>query len=179
MIYFFTPYSWQHDLGKAYNDYVKLVPSKEDWICFVDADLMFLQPDFGHHLQEIIDLYPNAGLLTCLTNRVGTLEQCYNNTISEDPNILNHRKIALQLAREQRHKVKEIKNPFSGHLMLFKKETWDSIGGAPEGRGILSVDNTITNRMARHNYSLLVMEGIYCLHYYRLCEGRFNKDHLK
>lgn len=177
-IHYFTPYSLERDLGKAYNDTVKLVTDKEDWICLVDADLMFLTPDFGHQIKEIIDLYPNTGLFSCYVNRVGTKEQCHNGIISEEPNILHHRKIAIQLAKENRHKIKEIQNPFSGHLMLFKKETWDLIGGAPEGRGILSVDNTITNRMAHHGYKMLVMEGVYCFHYYRLAEGRTNKSHL-
>jgi GT2 family glycosyltransferase len=179
MIYFFTPYSWSHDIGKAYNDYCKLVSSKDDWICLMDGDLMFLQSDFGHQIQEIIDLHgSNFGLFTCLVNRVGTLKQCHQDTISEDPNIITHRKIAIQLAQERRHVIKEIPNPISGHLMLFKKETWESIGGFPEERGILAVDNTFSNRMARHGYKIAVMEGVYCLHYYRLLEGRKNKSHL-
>ena len=62
--------------------------------------------------------------------------------------------------------------------MLFKKETWESVGGFPEERGILSVDNTFSNRMNRHGYKIAVMEGLYVLHYYRLAEGRRNKSHL-
>ncbi len=140
---------------------------------------MTLTPDFGHQMQEIITLHPHVGLFTCLVNRVGTLKQCYQDIISEDPNILSHRKIALQLSKEKRHIVKEIPNPISGHLMLFKKATWESIGGFPEDRGILSVDNTFSNRMARHGYKIMVMEGIYCFHFYRLDTGRHDKSHLK
>lgn len=180
MVYFFTPYSFNHDIGKAYNDYVKLVPNSDDWICLVDGDLMFLQSDFGHQLQEIIDLHGNdVGLFTCLVNRVGTLKQCYQDRISEDPNIISHRKIAIQLAKEKRTSIKYIPNPISGHLMLFKKSTWESIGGFPEERGILSVDNTFSNRMVRNGLKLAVMEGVYCFHYYRLMEGRTDKSHLQ
>lgn len=178
-VHFGTPYSWNHDIGQAYNNFVKMIPDSEDWVCLIDGDFMFLTSDFGHQIKEVIDLHPHVGLFTCLVNRVGTLKQCYQDTISEDPNILSHRKIALQLSKEKRHIVKEIPNPISGHLMLFKKATWESIGGFPEERGILSVDNTFSNRMARHGYKIMVMEGVYGFHYYRLLEGRFNKDHLK
>ena len=180
MIYFFTPYSWQHDLGQAYNHYVNLVPKQEDWVCLMDSDMMTLTADFGHQMQEIIDLHGNnVGLFTCLVNRVGNLDQCYRHTISEDGDIRNHRKIALQLAKEKRHEVREIPNPISGHLMLFKKATWEAVGGFPEERGILSVDNTFSNRMVRNGYKIMVMEGVYAFHYYRLLEGKQNKDHLK
>src|ERR1035437_1519813 len=102
MLHFISPYSHSRDLGNAYNESVKIIPNSEDWICLIDADCMFLVPDFGHQIQEIIDLYGNtAGLFSCVVNRVGNLKQCYNNTISEDPNILNHRKIALQLSQEK------------------------------------------------------------------------------
>ncbi len=178
MLFFFTPYSFSKDLGKAYNDYVKLVPSPDDWICMVDADCLFLQPDFGHHIQEIIDLHVDVGLFTCYTNRVGNTIQCYNNTISEEPNILAHRKIAIKLAKEKRHKIKEIQAPISGHLMLFKKSTWESIGGFPEERGILSVDNTFSNRMKRHNYKIMLMEGVYLFHFYRMDRSIYDKSHL-
>ena len=179
MIWFGTPYSLNKDIGKAYNDFIKLIPNSEDWICLTDGDLLFLKSDFGHHMQEVIDLYGNdIGLFTCLVNRVGTLAQCYQNTISEDPDILNHRKIALELSQTKRHIIKEIPNPISGHLMLFKKSTWESIGGFPEERGILAVDNTFSNRMARNGYKIAVMEGLYCFHYYRMLEGRRDKSHL-
>lgn len=178
-LHFFTPYSFNKDIGKAYNDACKLVTDSEDWICLTDGDVMFLTSDFGHQIKEIIDLHgKDVGLFTCLVNRVGTLAQCYNNTISEEPNILEHRKIALRLSKEQRHQVKEIPNPISGHLMLFKKATWEAINGFPEERGILSVDNTFSNRMVKNGYKIMVMEGLYCFHYYRLLEGRLNKSHL-
>ncbi len=181
MLYFCSPFSFKKDIGEAYNNYVKLIPDEEDWICITDMDTMFLTPDIGFQLQEIIDLHGNSsvGLFSCLTNRVGNLDQCYQRIISEDPNITSHRKIAVQLAKEKRHEIREIPNPISGHLMLFKKSTWTSIGGFPEGRGILSVDNTFSNRMARNGFKIVCMDGVYLFHYYRFCEGIKDKSHLK
>ena len=178
MIHFHSPYSLIKDIGKAYNESAKLVTDPNDWICFTDLDSMFLVPDIGHQLQEIIDQNLEAGLLTCVTNRIGNVHQKYDGKISDEPNILEHRKIALQLSREKRHQVKEIITPISGHLMLIKKATWDSIGGAPEGRGLLSVDNTISNRMTRHGYKTILMEGVYLFHFYRMDTHIKDRRHL-
>lgn len=178
-IHFLSPYSLDKDIGKAYNDSVRNIPSPEDWICLIDLDVMVLSHGIGHHLQEVINLYPNTGLFTCRTNRVGQVRQCLHNTISDDPNVLNHRQIALQLSQERRLDVTPINNPISGHLMLFKKATWESVGGFPEERGILSVDNTFSNRIVRKGYNILMMEGVYVFHFYRFDTGILNKDHLK
>jgi GT2 family glycosyltransferase len=179
MIHYLTPYSLEKDLGKAYNQAASLITNQEDWLCLLDADTAFLSPDFGHQIQEIISLNPDVGLLTCVTNRIGNLDQAYNGIISEETDILKHRQIALDLAKSKRHRVKKIPNPISGHLMLLKKATWDIIGGAPEGRGILSIDNTISNRVVRNGFDILLMEGVYLFHFYRLDTGRHNKSHLK
>ncbi len=174
-----SPYSFEHDLGKAYNDSINKIPSSEAWICLLDLDSCFLVPDIGHQLKEIITAYPNTGLFSCRTNRVGQKRQCLHGVISDDPNILNHRKIALQLSKERRLDVSPIENPISGHLMLFKKSTWESVGGFPENRGILSVDNTFSNRIVRKGYNILMMEGVYLFHFYRMDKSIFDKDHLK
>lgn len=160
-----------------YNHYASLVQNEEDWLCFIDRDCMFLADDYGHQLEEIIAIHPNVGMFTSITNRVGQKKQCHNGVISNDPNLLNHRKITLELSKTKRHVVSPIPNPISGHLMLIKKKTWNSIGGAPENRGILSVDNTISNRVVRKGYSLMLMEGVYVTHYYRM-ENYLDKSHL-
>lgn len=177
MIHYSSPFSLEKDLGKAYNQAISLIPDN-DWICFTDGDTLFLTSDYGKQLQEIVDLHPNTGLFTCITNRVGQKQQCYNNTISEDPNILNHRRIALQIQREKRHQVKPLNIVISGHLMLIKKSVWKEVGGFPEGTGLLAVDNKFSSRILRAHKQILLMEGVYLFHYYRLLEGSHDKSHL-
>lgn len=177
MIHFSSPYSLSKDLGKAYNDFMKLIPD-DDWACFTDLDTCFLTSDIGTQLQEIIDMYPDAGLFTCVTNRVGQKEQCYNRTISEDPNILNHRQIALQLQKDKRHQVRELKIVISGHLMLIKKSIWKEVGMFPEGQGLLAIDNKFSWKILRARKHILLMEGVYLFHYYRMLEGKGDKSHL-
>lgn len=178
MIYYSSPYSIDKDLGKAYNEEMDRTPSPESWVCFTDGDCQFLTPDYGHQLQEMIDKYPDTGLFTCYTNRVGNLDQCYNNIINEDPNILNHKRIALQLQRDKRLQVKELTGVISGMLMLIKKSTWDLIHGAPQELGLLSVDNHISQRILNAGMKIRLMEGVYIFHFYRLDTGIENKSHL-
>lgn len=179
MIYYFSPYSLEGNLGKAYNDYMQLLPNDDDWACITDGDVMFLTSNYGKQLQDIVNVYKdhNVGLFTCLTNRVGNLEQCYNGYINDDGEIRNHRKIAIQLQKEKYFEVSQIHKIISGHLMLIQKRVWNEIKFKEEG--ILSVDNNFSFKLLKNNYMIYLMQGVYVMHYYRMIEGRPYKDHLK
>jgi hypothetical protein len=177
MIYYFSPYSIEKNIGKSYNEYCRLVPNETHWICLIDADTMFLTYNYGHQIQELIDKYPDAGLFTCLTNRVNNLEQCYNHVISEETNILEHKKIAEFQQQNYYLSVKQLTRVISGHFMLFQKKTWLEAGGFCE-QGMLRVDNKFSKQIMRVQKKILLAEGIYVLHYYRLLEGRKFIKHL-
>lgn len=179
MIYYFSPYSLDKNLGKAYNDYCELVPNDDDYVCFTDADTMFLTPDYGTQIQRIVEKYQDqkVGIFTCYSNRVGNLEQCYNNNMSEDPNIINHRKIALELQSAYSDRVTPLSNIISGQLMLFQKKVWRECRFDEEG--ILAIDNKFSHRVMRNGYQIFRMDGVYIFHYYRLMEGRLSRQHLK
>jgi GT2 family glycosyltransferase len=191
-IWYFTPFSTSGNYGDECNQYCKLVLSDDDYICITDYDFMLLTSNFDKQLKDIIEKYKNdnVGLFTCVTNRSGSLPQCHSQVISEDSDIRNHRKIALQLQREKYDSIKDLGHIISGHLMLFKKKDWASIGGFPDEvtekmklkgitKNILSVDNRYSNRALKHGYKVYLMEGVYGIHYYRLNEGIQSKDHLK
>ena len=191
-IYYFTPFNKDGNFGDEINKYCRLVPSEEDYICILDGDCMFLTHNFGKQLEDIVEKYKNdnIGLFTCLVNRTGTLRQCFNGVISEDPNIRNHRNIAIQLQKERYDQVVELKEFISGHLMLFKKKTWEFVGYFADSvsermqvkginKNILGVDNRFSRRILKNGYKIYLMTGVYLFHYYRLNEGIQSKDHLK
>lgn len=187
MIYYFSPYSLEGNLGKAYNDYCKLVPD-DAWICLIDGDVLFLHNEWGKHFQDLVNKYPDTGLFTTFTNRVGNLNQCFQDMLSENSDLIYHRKLALQLQKERYLDIKELNEIISGHIMLFSKKTWQEIGGFPEelsekfkqkfSANIATVDNRFSNRVLKAGKKILLAQGIYALHYYRLCEGRAYRDHL-
>lgn len=178
VVYFFNPYSVTGDLGQAYNQYMELLPTEEDWAVLTDGDTSWLMPKYGHQIQEIINQQPETGIFTCLTNRVGSTEQCYRNRISPERDMLKHKIIALDCDASARLKVKEIRNIISGHCMVVQKKTWLDVGKFDENIGILAVDNMFSRKILDKGYKILLMEGVYLWHYYRLDTGVGDKSHL-
>ena len=176
MIYFFTPFSFQLDLGSMYNHYCQLVPNDEDWICMIDHDVNFLNTRTAYQIQDITRKYPETGLFTCVTNRVGNPHQCYKKELSMNPDINYHKDIADKLMQEQYLTVIESKRVISGLLMVFKKSTWKKVGGFKPG--ILTVDNDFSQKIMSKGLKVQIMIGVYVFHYYRLKEGKKYIKHL-
>lgn len=165
MIYYFTPYATDRNLGRYYNDCLAMVP-KGSWACFVDGDAMFTTPDFGHQLQEIID-QNDYKLYTCKTNRVGTNYQLVNGTWDLE-SMYTHRSIGKFLQLNKRHEVRDITKeaPMSGVLMLVNKDAWFCSDRFKES-GLLGIDNSIHYAIRNAGHKVGLMEGVYVQHYYR------------
>ncbi len=178
-IHYFTPFSLTKNLGEEYNKYVSLVKNDNDWICFTDADTMFMTDDYGKQIHEIVSQNQNVGLFTCYTNRVNNEHQCYMGTMNKNDSIINHRRIGLYLQEHKFLDLKFIEQDISGVMMLFQKKTWKQVGKFSEGTGLLGVDTYFSRKILKGGFKIAVMEGVYLLHYYRLLEGMKYKKHLE
>jgi len=178
VIYYFVPYSLTKNIGEAYNQYFELLPNDTDWGVLMDGDICFLNFDWGHIIQEVVDKIPNAGLITCYTNRISKNKvQLYG---EDSHNILVHRLIAKQLDKEQRGEYLKVNKRVSGFLMVIQKRTWREIGGFPAIPGvILDIDGLISRKIMSAGKNIYLMSGLYVFHYYRMAEGRKYKDHLR
>lgn len=177
MIYYHTPYSLKKDISEYYNNAMSLLENDNDWCCFVDGDAMFLQPNFGH----IIDQYTQQndfGLLTCYTNRVGTGYMLEYGMWDID-DIKEHRKKAVEVFERNQYNIMDITNlsPLSGVLMLLKKETWLKAGGFTH-KGMLGVDNSIHYNVRNNGMKVGLMMGLYIFHWYRSGKNIHDKSHL-
>lgn len=178
MIYNFFPFRSDKNLGKAYNDYCRIVPSTSDWILLKDYDVMFLDPRDLVNIERAVEHAPkDAGILTVYTNRVGRQEQCYPGAF-EDKDLISHRKRAAEIASKS-ISFKPINKIISGMVMMFSKSSWSSVGGFPEDKKCLTVDNEFSRRIMANGKKIYLIENVYALHYYRLLEGRKFKEHLK
>lgn len=181
-IFYTTPFALDKNLGKAFNDYVRRLTNRpDDWVFFLDGDTQFLDPYWGKHIFDIVCKYPDTGLFTCYTNRVGNLEQCYNLRCNSDPNLLNHFNLAQEIKQKYYYDVKEIKRIISGHMMGFSRKTWQEVGGFTENAGeILKVDNRFSKRILQAGKKILLMKGVYIFHFYRMhkVDYRHHKKHL-
>lgn len=177
-IHFVTPYSFEKNIGKAYNEEFEKVQDDNDWVALMDGDSHFFT-DFGQQIKAHILARPNAGMFTCITNRVGNKQQCYGNVISNNSDYLYHARLAKRLAVSNRGVVRESKRIISGLLMVVQKKTWKEVGGFHE-KGILKVDNIFSKGLLNRNKKIYVMHDVYMIHYYRFLEGgKKYRNHLK
>jgi len=167
MVYYFTPF-YKGDLGKAYNHYCELVPNDDDWITFSDGDVLQLHLDWGDIWGKILEENDSAGIVTCLTNRIGSKEQLYDGSyLAKD--ILTHKKIANNLLKLNNIRTKNISSAISGFFFSFKKSTWTKVGGFK--KGILGVDRDFAKKVHEANLSIKIAYGFYVFHYYRFLES--------
>lgn len=175
MIHFFTPYSFDKKLFDAWDQYMNLVADENDWVCMMDGDILFLIADFGHQMQEYIDKYPDTGLFSCYASRAHRQEYIRRGVDMENPSILYHYDAAERCRKELHLKVKEIAKPALGHLILMKKATWtrirDRVKELTDGHKILGVDVRISRAVSELGMPVLLMRGIYVLHFFRMKYG--------
>lgn len=169
-----TPYNSDRDLIEAYNSFMELLPD-DGWTLFRDADTLFLDSYYGKHILKAIEMYPETGCFTCLTNRIGARKQLHNEYKGDDITI--HRQIATNLRNLNGDSyvafgpaVKKV-NVFSGMMFVLSKKVWKDIGGFKEfkpGHGrMLGVDNRLHLDLDAKGYDVKILTGMYIYHWYR------------
>jgi len=169
MIYYSIPWDSNKNIADAYNRVMETLPSDDDFACFIDADAMFLHPMFGKQLSDIVHKYPDCGLFTATTNRIGCDWQRAGAIGSDD--IKDHREFAHSVYQVQYDSVTEAphastKKLMSGVLIMIKKSLWKKIGGF-KGDGMLGVDNQLHIDVSNAGEKILLMDGVYIYHWYR------------
>lgn len=179
MIYYFTPYQ-KGNLGSAYNHYCSLVPDKNDWITFIDGDVMTLYLDWADRWEKILYTNDDAGIIAASTNRaaMSNLDQVHIKMFQET-DILKHKEYAEKLFLENYTYCEIMQNQYlSGFFFSFKKQIWLDVNGFKDG--ILGVDTDFYEKVRQYK-SCLVSKGFYVLHYYRFLENKTDGlfiDHL-
>lgn len=173
-VHYGVPYALDMNLGRAYNDFCESVPDG-DWICLMDADSMFLTNNYGKLIAQTIKKNPEYSMFGCVTNRLRAKDQLVDG-MYEDPNMLNHKKVAEYVSMENYTKVTQVDKPIAGLMMVFKKEDWKR---NKFRNGLIGIDTMFGQGMLDLGLRIGVMQGVYKLHYYRMMEGKDSLDHLK
>lgn len=161
-------------MGKYYNEFLSLLPD-DSYACLSDGDVMWLTSDYGNLVYEYTSKYPNA-VLTCRTNRIGCPYQKLPGINVNNHDIVYHKSIAEQV-KKKLYTVTDISKqsyPMSGMLMVIKKSIWQEVGGF-KWDGMLGIDNAFFKALQEYDKQILVMEGLYVYHQYRI-DG--SKKHL-
>ena len=163
-IYYSNPFSIEKNIGKAYNQFCKLVPNDDDWIVLQDGDILYLTPDWGKRIYDSLkkdgDKY---GLISCYTNRLSSSSQLHNGRRSDNHDIAHHARIADSYNQigVKEHRATGI----AGLFMAFKKSTWLKVGGFAEDS--ISFDTDFSQRVRRQNMKIGLMTNLYVYHWYR------------
>ena len=175
-IVYLSPYSLDGNYGAEINKMMHFL-NHDDWAVLTDSDAMFLTPYHGSLIAKIIANNPDAGIITCKSNRVGKDHgQRYNGVISDNPDMRHWRNVAIDLAHKHCDSVTTLDKWVTGVCMIFSKKTWSECPF--EEYGILNVDKMFCRKVMESGRSILLAEGLFILHYYRLLEGRNNITHL-
>jgi len=164
-IEFVVPYAFDKNLGAEYNRIFE--NTKADYVCLMDGDIMFLNNDFGHQIAKVIELHPDGGIYTCLTNRIGNPEQRYKGALSSERSITHHKRIADKLLKDKKYAVKKATMRTSMLLSVVPKKVWEEFKFKD---GMMGVDWHFSSRVME-KYPVYIMQGLYIFHFYRLGLG--------
>lgn len=182
-LYFFKPFSFNKNLGKAYNDCMKLVPNDEDWGFLMDGDVAFLDNEYGNIIKQHIDKFDDGevGQFGCFASRTGNKylrpEGIYN---PNQYDIVEQKKKYNQVKEKYGISTKQIPNHVTGFFIGIKKKVWKEIPAPETDNKLAGVDVRWSQAIKQQGYKLLCMQGLYVLHYYRAAEGGVKyTEHLK
>lgn len=165
-IFFIQTYDYDINIGRGYNEHIKHLPA-DCWVCINDSDAMYLNPKFGHQLNDIINKHgEDFALMGCVTNRLGGLHQLHEERFCNNMDLSHHFEIAMNLAKESYGEVNETSG-VAGVLMLFKKSTWEAVGGFREKD--IACDTAFNNAIRQNKLGKIgLMKGVYLFHAYRI-----------
>lgn len=168
-IFYVQTYDYSINIGRGYNEHIKHLPD-DCWICVNDSDSLYLNPKFGHQLNDIINEHGDEfALLGCVTNRLGGIHQLYEEKFSNDLDVRHHYGVALKLAKDHYSEVVETSG-VAGLLMLFKKSTWEKVGGFQENN--IACDTAFNNSVRAAKIGKIgLMKGVYLFHTYRIWQN--------
>lgn len=167
----YSPINLGKNIGTIYNKFMEILPSDDDWACFLDHDAMFTTSDWYHQLSDIVKESPNLEAFGARTNRLNSTYQLVGNIDVYNHDITYHRKIGKHLQREYYNSLFAIDDNtaqigFSGVLILLKKSAWKKINGF-KTQGFNHVDNDLRYRLEEHNIPFHIMNGVYVYHWYK------------
>lgn len=170
-IYYNIPYKSDKNLGKAYNEFMELLPKDTDYACFVDADTIFTTPNYGTVIEEVLHRYPNVRCFTALTNRVSCKWQVHSGVDPKNNDMEYHRIFGKGLQEIYGTKCEDVSDKpsneaMSGLLILIRKDLWRRIGKFKES-GMLGIDNDLHWKIQKNREKIYLMKGIYLYHWYR------------
>lgn len=170
MVYYRTIWDTGKNFGGFINHEMGLIPNSDDWVVWMDGDVMFLTDFFGKQIEDIIAEHGSKyALFGAKTNRLGgvvSADQLLGGICSEDADITSHIAAAniLHNNPDMRTLVVETKRPIAASCMFFRKSTWEKVKFIPNSPHF---DTNFSYYVRDKVGPLAVCEGLYVFHKYR------------
>lgn len=171
-IRYITPFALDKNIGREYNQVISELPD-DCYIVIRDGDTMFLTPDWGKQIEEIILANPEYDLITCMTNRIGNVFHTVPNMFDVEE-ISKHINLANHMNDFWKAKVTET-NICPGMLMIFHKSLWNEI---KFHECTIFFDKRFSETALRKGKKIGIAKGLYLLHLYRWGQEK-PKDYIK
>lgn len=160
MIYTMIPWDDDGNLGRAYNQFMELLP-EEAWACFKDHDCITTTNQWNMQFAEAIAFLPEAGAFVATTNRIASDWQRRGDPEIDDMNW--HRRYGTN--RLQVRTLLDISDTkgFGGVMFCVSKKAWREVGGFADGLGC--VDHSLHFRLQKIGRKVYLVEGLYVYHW--------------
>lgn len=172
-IRYITPFSFEKNIGKALNESIEELPDD----CFVvcrDGDTLFLTPDWGTQIRDIIEANPEYHIIGCMTNRLAIPQQLVPGMFDE-ADIGKHIETAIRL---QEHGTEILEsNMAAGLCLIFHKSVWQK---CKFKENTVIFDRIFCIDAKLKGFNIGIAKGLYIFHIYRWNKPnpQHYKDHL-
>lgn len=160
MIHFIQPFSYDLDIGKAYNEAISRLPN--EWVCITDQDTLKFK-DFALRVKELVNAADKNCVITCKTNRLRKQNKCVHLPLYDNVNIDHHYAFYNKLWERYGTEF-EPTNNIPGMFMLFHKSVWEKVKFVEND---IRFDMLFTHEARRKGYKILLSKGLYIFHLYR------------
>lgn len=128
---------------------------------------MFLHPQQGAWIEQLVASNPEYDLIGCATNRLGGTYQLFDRRRSENPDILFHMDLAVQAYEEHKLQIEKVPDDqvLAGMFLLFRKSLWKDF---PIEEKSIQFDIILSEKLKKAGKRLGIARGIYIFHLYRL-----------
>lgn len=171
MIHFLQPYSFDLNIGKAYNEAIEPL---EGWICITDQDTLKFQ-GFADRVKRIIDGAKETNVITCATNRLHPSNENLVKGVYDESDIDVHKGVYEYLWKKHGANIEHTNMPIAGVFMLFHKFVWDEVKFKENS---IHFDSIFTNEVRKKGFITYVAKGLYIFHLYRWGKNVNNINHL-
>ena len=158
MINFIQPYSFELNIGDAYNEAIEPL---EGWICLTDQDTLKFD-GFAHHIKDVIETIDERTIFTCMTNRLRKDNRQVIIELFDETNIEVHFNKFASLWALNGTKLTDA-DVIAGVCMVFHKSIWERIKFV----NAANFDRVFTAECKNRGYKIKLATGIYIFHLYR------------